>query len=217
MQKTLKKNGTGQLADQVYEYRHDYPEVYKKNFEDQGWTVDRNRQGQAFMSYRGLTEEDLYRRTHEEKFSKDSHKNKVKQSSEPLGALVCAITTPEFQKKQLHDGVRAMEKAIDTIPKDSNHKYDYKIKDYATSAFVQAIVLDHYVNRPDFVSKDFADALDHFYSHNPGISRNPAEWPADKRRVYEQEILNYYGTHRRMTDAKDRYNKIRKRLLNKSI
>ncbi|CAF1556199.1 unnamed protein product [Didymodactylos carnosus] len=40
MQKTIRKEtGEGQLADQVYEFKRDYPELYKRDFEDRGWRV----------------------------------------------------------------------------------------------------------------------------------------------------------------------------------
>ncbi|CAF1677084.1 unnamed protein product [Didymodactylos carnosus] len=108
-----------------------------------------------------------------------------------------------------------MEEAMNKIPVQTNHKYDYKMKDYLKTALGQATVFDEYVNRPSHVSRDFGNALNYFYSKNPSVSRNPAEWPADKRQLYEQEILDYYGPNRDMTNATKRYNRMKGNLLNK--
>ncbi|CAF1233068.1 unnamed protein product, partial [Didymodactylos carnosus] len=82
------------------------------------------------------------------------------------------------------------------------------------STLGKAIVLDHHVNRPAYVKRDFGKALNRFFEQNEHASRNPNDWN-DKHFEYEMKILDDYGINREMSGnvAPDRYKKLKERLL----
>lgn len=72
----------------------------------------------------------------------------------------------------------------------------------------KATALDQHINRPAYVKEDFGKALNHFYKENPSVSKNPNNWK-DSHETYENEILEYYGKHRRGTHMPLRYNQLK--------
>lgn len=92
----------------------------------------------------------------------------------------------------------------------------------------KATALDHHINRPGYVAKDFGKALDNFFDkkdeeveeynkgkeekdHKEKVSRNPVDWGTNHSN-YEEEILEDYGKNRRGTDMENRYNKMKAKL-----
>lgn len=87
----------------------------------------------------------------------------------------------------------------------------HKISDYIRSNLGKAVVLDHHVNRPGYVARDFGAALDTFFSRNPTVSHDPGTWAA-QHSSYESSILDIYGNSRVMTDAGARYRSLKAKL-----
>ena len=73
----------------------------------------------------------------------------------------------------------------------------FKLKDYLKSPLGKATVLDHHINRPGYVSRDFGAALQRFFDRNPSAAQEPINW-GDNHEKYEHSILNDYGNTRRM-------------------
>lgn len=125
--------------------------------------------------------------------------------SEALGPLVCAISTPEFQRKQVQDFIVRLQKVLRTFPTG----YQYTIADYFKSYLGRSTTLDQHVNRPAYVASDVSAALDRFYKNNNRAPKDPSAWTVQQRSAYEREILQDYGVNRRMTDPTNRYNNLR--------
>jgi len=89
-----------------------------------------------------------------------------------------------------------LNQAIDKVPSG----YAYQIKDYLQSPLGRATVLDQDVNWPRATPVSMKTSLDRFFQHNPQVSRNPAEWGAN-RSAYETSILQDYGPSRSMAQV----------------
>ncbi|CAF4581511.1 unnamed protein product, partial [Rotaria sp. Silwood2] len=187
MQKTVKISGKGEFEQQVYEFKQEYPRVYNEQFEMCGWNVSAKMQ----MSFRGKTGLIL------KNYLREGFTKSVKNTSEALGPIVCAISSPEFQLKQVKDFIKRLRDVLKIIPTG----FTYTIGDYFKSPLGQATTLDHHVNRPAYVKTNVSTALNNFYRKNKDASKNPREWTVQQRSTYEREILEDYGVHRTMTDA----------------
>ncbi|UJR17216.1 hypothetical protein I4U23_004111 [Adineta vaga] len=195
MQKIIGNTGGGEFEKQVYEFKQEHPQVYNEKFEKCGWSVSSTKQ----MSFRGKTGSTLkqYLRQNFQKGSVDT--------SEALGPLVCAISTPEFQMKQVKDFISRLH----TVMKIAPTGYQYTIADYFKSYLGQATALDQHINKPALVARDVADALNTFYKKNSNAPTNPNQWTTQQRSTYEREILQDYGVNRKMNDPKNRYEKLK--------
>ncbi|CAF3626676.1 unnamed protein product [Rotaria sp. Silwood2] len=103
----------------------------------------------SFKGKTGLTLKQYLR----EGFTKGSN-----DISEALGPLVCAISTPEFQLKQVKDFITRLRKVLRIVPTG----FKYTIADYFKSHLGQATALDQHVNMPGLVAKDVCTALNNF-------------------------------------------------------
>ncbi len=89
--------------------------------------------------------------------------------------------------------------SLDTVIGLNPSGYPYKIRSYFISNFSRAVILDQYVNRPNFVIWDLGKAMQRFFNHNPNVSAFPENW-GEKQLSYELEIMEEYGINRRGTD-----------------
>lgn len=85
------------------------------------------------------------------------------------------------------------------------------INDYIVSKLGKAVVLDHHVNRPGNVARDFGAALTSFFAMNPTVSEYPGSWGANHAK-HESALLDIYGPSRHMTDARLRYQNLKSNL-----
>lgn len=204
MQKTVNSHGTGEFPVQVWQFKIDHPKLYEKHFQNSGWTVEKQKNG-VTMYYNGQTGKDL-----KDILRKDfTAKSGKVGTSKPLSALVRAISTPEFQQQQITDYIdRLHDKVLKIVP---SGYHPYTLNDYLQSDLGKATTLDHHINRPGYVANDFSDALNVFFRKYPTISKNPAEW-GDKRAEYEKELIEHYGTNRRMTNPEKRFRHLKENL-----
>lgn len=198
MQKTVNSQGTGELPLQVLSFKKQNPAKYKELFADKGWTVSDS--SPPKMYFKDPKSPSMKPVTGAALKSYIRQKNRPDIWKKTLGPLREAGQDIEFQKKQVLDYNSRLVSAVSQKPTG----YKYPIKGYVTSEKGAGMVLDHSVNRPAYVAPDFAKALNRFYANNPGVSKNPGDWPADKRAGYEKQILSNYGDVRRMTDSQGR-------------
>ena len=219
MQKTVNKKGKGELPIQIKEFKKSHPKKYKELFEDCGWTVENNTMYYKDLSAGKITGKVLKTKIREG-FNKSKCKNKMK--CKPLEPIVKAMNDKDFQTKQVEDFIDRLKNKVLPIKPVG---YSYKLKDYLLSKLGKATVLDHHINRPEFVAVDFGKALGNFFTekdkeineYNKGknkedkkkkISKNPANWGTNHDE-YEKNILDDYGKNRRGSDMVKRYNKMK--------
>lgn len=86
------------------------------------------------------------------------------------------------------------------------------IKDFVTTKFGRALILDHSVNRPNSVLTNFKTALDNFFIDYPKVNKDPVAW-GDNHVLYENILLEYYRDARhQMTDNIKRFNSLKDKL-----
>ncbi|MEP7042186.1 MAG: hypothetical protein ABI843_03945 [Dokdonella sp.] len=209
MQKTIDPNGNGELAKQVYEFSQSNPTRYKTLFSDQGWTATHTGTGSGNGDY-SIT----YQKPNDptaQPLSGRALNDYIRHPHDParweqtLGPLFRAGRDADFQQKQIGDFVNRLDSALAKVPSGS---YTQPISSFVSSEQAGALVLDQDVNRPGYVADDMGRALDTFFAANPGANRDPAQWTAAQRPVYEQQIVNDYTQVRRMTDAALRANHV---------
>ncbi len=198
MQKTINPSGNGEFPAQVAQFKKFNEAEYRSLFERCGWTVEGV----------GLTATMYYTHpifTNGEKIagaglkklirngcSKESFKSMIKNV--PLAAIVHAISSKSYEKRQLMDFIdRLRDTVLPTVPTN----YSHTVGEYFASDLGRATALDQSVNRPSYVGPDIGKALDEFFSRYPSASKNPGEW-GDNRSIYESEILEIYGPTRKM-------------------
>jgi hypothetical protein len=175
---------------QVWEFKEQQPAMYTKLFEQYGWTV-KKQQGTATMFFKEQTGSVLKKLIRQNFTAATWGKAKSGQKSDILGPIVCAIIDTESQKKQVQDFITRLKDQV---------------------LVIKTTALDQHVNRPAYVGSDFGKALDHFYANHMTVSKNPNQWTATNRVTYEGQILDDYGVNRRMTDAENRYNRLKDQL-----
>ena len=79
------------------------------------------------------------------------------------------------------------------------------------SRFGRAIILDHSVNRPGWVTLNFRAALDEFFRNNAKVNKNPNLW-GDGFSENERKLLEEYKLTRKMTDSIKRFNNLKGKL-----
>ena len=198
MQKTIRgANSKGELATQIAAFRDAHPDEYQRYFANCGWTVTGSG-NQAVLGYAHpaftngvrLIGDDLYAVLRRD-FSIDTFGKAV--NCPPVASMAHAISSPLYQELQVKDFIDRLNQAIDKAPSG----YAYPIKDYFKSPLGRAAVLDQDVNWPNATSDSVKASLDRFFQHNPQVSRNPAEWGAN-RNAYEASIVQDYGPSRSM-------------------
>ncbi|TCP88664.1 LysM domain-containing protein [Cricetibacter osteomyelitidis] len=209
MQKTISSDGTGELPMQLYKFKQNYPELFRQYFSHCGWDVKQIKDAKgktvSIAYYNGNTGTSL--KNEIRKNCNKKNQGKIIENK-ATAIIIEGIMLPEYQDLQIEDFIERLHLALKIKPLG----YQYSIASYARSNLLKATVLDHHVNRPGYVSKDFGKALDYFYSVNPKASKNPADWGNSHNR-YEKYIVDYYGIHRRGTDMKQRYSNLKTRIM----
>ncbi|MDN7931446.1 lytic transglycosylase domain-containing protein [Burkholderia metallica] len=198
MQKTIRGDASGgELAVQIAVFRDMQPDAYQQYFANCGWTVTGSG-GDAQLGYAHptftngvrLIGPELYKALRRD-CSKDTMGKPVK--CPPVASMAHGVSSPLYQELQIKDFVDRLNQAINKYP----NGYSYRIRDYLQSPLGRATVLDQDVNWPGQTSDSMRGSLDRFFSHNPQVSRNPADWGAN-RGSYEASILQDYGPTRAM-------------------
>lgn len=199
MQKTVNINGSGELVVQLSDFKKENPDKFKKLFENCGWSIKLGK-----IYYNDITGDDL-----KILIRKNANKNNYGKVIEciPLEPMIKACYDEDYQKKQVIDFIKRLEKVLTLIPT----KFEYKISEYVSTKLSKATVLDQHINRPAYVVVDFAKALNKFFKNNPAVSKNPTKWGANFIE-YEKNIIDDYGVNRRGTDMINRYKKLKNKL-----
>ncbi|WP_019340474.1 SH3 domain-containing protein [Stutzerimonas stutzeri] len=200
MQKTINLYGAGEFPIQVFDFKERQPQLYRELFENCGWSVEGPRTAaKMYYKHQSLTKGDSYtgaelKRLLREGFNETAFSRKQKIGSIPLSSILKAITHEKFQEQQVLDFVKRLKHEVMEIKPSGSR---FKLKDYLKSPLGKATVLDHHINRPGYVSRDFGAALQRFFDSNPSAAQEPISW-GDNHEKYEHSILNDYGNTRRM-------------------
>ncbi|WP_232444604.1 glycoside hydrolase family 19 protein [Burkholderia ubonensis] len=198
MQKTINPSGKGEFPAQVAQFKKSNEADYRDLFERCGWTVEgAGLTATMYYSHSILTggekiTGDSLKKLIRNGCSKSNFKSMIKNV--PLAAIVHAISSSSYEKRQLMDFIdRLRNMVLPTVPT----RYSYTVGEYFASDLGRATALDQSVNRPSYVGPDIGKALDTFFSRHPSVSKNPSEW-GDNHADYEYEILEIYGPTRQM-------------------
>lgn len=202
--------GKGELSSQLAKFKSLYFELYRKYAVSCGWTVEGSG-STAIIYYSGpiltsgekITGSDL-KVLIRKGSAKETYGHAV--HNKPLAALLKVIQLPEYQDLQIMDFIDRLHSAESNSVGSNN-----KIKDFVKSKFGRAVVLDHSVNRPGYVVRDFKKAIDNYYIHHPEVNRDPAQWGADFMKN-EEKLLDKYKVTRQMTDSVARFNSLKVKL-----
>lgn len=207
MQKTVNPAGSGELSQQLYEFRNDpaTAPVFQRELGDKGYAVDKPVIGQNADGTPKLGDKPVLSFTDPKvpgaaAISGAALKNMVRTQADrwadTLGPFRSLGRTPEFQTKQVLDFNDRLVSSLDKTPTG----YSHSIGDYVTSEGGSALVLDQDVNAPGFVQSDFGKALKSFYTATPGAAADPTTWTDAQRAAYEPAITSAYSAVRRGTD-----------------
>lgn len=200
MQKTINLSGAGEFPIQVFDFKERQPQLYKELFENCGWSVEGPRTAaRMYYKHQSLTKGDNYtgaelKRLLREGFNETAFSRKQKIGSIPLSSILKAITHEKFQEQQVLDFAKRLKHEVMEIKPSGS---GFRLKEYLKSPLGKATVLDHHINRPGYVSRDFGAALQRFFDSNPSAAQEPINW-GDNHEKYEHSILNDYGKTRRM-------------------
>lgn len=212
MQKTISSSGAGEFPIQVWEFKLSHEQKYEIFLKKCNWEV-REENHEYRMYYDGVTGEEL-KSIIRTGFNKDSLGKAV--DCPPFYPIISLLKDFDFITKQIFDYVERLHKCLAKIPLNNN----YPISDYIHSTLGKAVVLDHDVNRPNYVKKYFSEALKRLFESNPTIPENPNEW-GDKHSDYEAALISIYGPLRGevlsgannpMTNATKRFNLLKSAL-----
>ena len=198
MQKTINPSGKGEFPAQVAQFKNSNEADYRDLFERCGWTVEGTELAATmYYSHSILTggekiTGDSLKKLIRNGCSKSNFKSMIKNV--PLAAIVHAISSSSYEKRQLMDFIDRLRNMV--LPTAPTH-YSYTVGEYFSSDLGRATALDQSVNRPSYVGPDIGKALDTFFSRHPSVSKNPSEW-GDNHAAYESEILEIYGPTRQM-------------------
>ncbi|WP_312428106.1 hypothetical protein [Achromobacter sp.] len=199
MQKTINSQGNGELHEQILKFKNRWPRRYTELFEACGWHISPSE-----ISYKNLTGRHLKEEIRKD-FSATSASGKKENAL--LGSILYAISSDEYIELQVVDFIDRLRLANSLIP--SGHSYE--IHHYLRSNMGRALILDHHINRPNYVARDFGAALSRFYLSNPRAPKDPRTWGSNHQN-YENAIISDYGVSREMTDATGRYNALEARI-----
>lgn len=218
MQKTTNTEGTGELSQQIKDFRTNNPTKYQELFADKGWTVEggdpkpvKDKKGNPVVHKTGPKKGQPVMKTDPPKlYYKDplqpkmapitgkplqaylQDTNKIPFADTALQPFMDAGRDPEFQKQQVTD----FQKRLDgRAAKDNVPSYGHPTGSYLTSETGRAVLLDQSVNAPNAVGRDLGKALDQFYAANPTASKDPGTWTPEQRAAYEPQILDNYAGH----------------------
>ena len=201
MQKTIRgAQSRGELATQIASFRDAHPNEYQRYFSGCGWTVIGSG-SDASLGYAHSTFTNGVRIIGDELYTalrRDCSINTFGKPVKcpPVASMAHAVSSPLYQELQVKDFVDRLNQAIGKNPTG----YGYQIKDYLQSPLGRATVLDQDVNAPGATANSMKASLDRFFQRNPQVSRNPAEWGAN-RTGYETSILQDYGPSRYMAQV----------------
>jgi hypothetical protein len=198
MQKTINRDGFGELPRQVAHFRAADEDAYQELFEKCGWSVEgRGEETRMYYSHPLLTNgKKITGRELRDKIRENCSANSFRKKVDnvPLAAIVHAMMDKRYERLQLMDFMTRLR--IQILPEvPSNCRFP--IGDYFQSDLGRATALDHHVNRPAWVRQDIGSAVRRFFDRHPNVSQNPAEWGVN-RVAYEREIVEDYGVNRRM-------------------
>lgn len=202
--------GKGELSAQIAKFKTLHPELYERFAIGCGWSVE----GSGSTSIMYYTDPIL---TGGEKITGSDLKVLIRRGStketygktvnnKPLAALLKIILLPEYQDIQVLDFIDRLHSAEGKVVKNGK-----KIQDFIKSNFGRAVVLDHSVNRPANVARDFKKAIDNFYINHPKVNVDPALWGEDFAKN-ENSLLGEYKLTRQMTDSASRFDSLRGKL-----
>ncbi|GFM77019.1 calcium-binding protein [Pseudomonas cichorii] len=211
MQKTINISGGGELPAQVKKFKDKYPEDYIEYFESKGWKLDETGTSPK-MYYQGEA------RANGAKLEGQALKTNLKigcgestfgqvVNCQPVSVMACAIASSSYIEIQIMDFIDRLRSALKKKPTG----YSFTAEAFFKTALGRAVVLDHDINRPGYVSDDLGTALNAFFAQNPTISKNIDTWGATHD-VHERKVLDLYGSGRRMTNASLRYNHLKAEL-----
>src|SRR5690606_23955389 len=108
-----------------------------------------------------------------EGFNETAFSRKQKIGSIPLSSILKSITHEKFQEQQVLDFAKRLKHEVMEIKPFGS---EFKLKDYLKSPLGKATALDHHINRPGYVSRDFGAALQRFFDRNPSAAQEPVNW-----------------------------------------
>ncbi len=219
IQKTVNPKGQGEFPRQVRDFKKLFPEKFITLFEDCGWSLggDTRKPTLYYQSPYDTAAKKITGSELKKLITKgfDSGSYKTKLACVPLQSISKAVKDADFQGLQIVDTQKRLEKVLKI--KSSMGTDSYALSAYIKSKLGKATALDHHINRPAYVKKDFTDALKRFLAKHDAdvdkqnaakkeqdkikkLSRNPADWGA-KHSAYEKKILDDYGKTRRMSKS----------------
>jgi len=214
MQKTVKSTGKGEFSKQFAKFRDKYPTLYKIHAINCGWkVVGEGINATIYYNNSLLTyDNDITGEELKAIIRKGCDVNSYGKSvyNKPLAAIVKLISLKEFQELQVLDFIERLHE-VENKELTIDGK-NLTIKDFVTTKFGRALILDHSVNRPNSVSTNFKAALDNFFINYPKVNKDPATW-GDNHVLYENILLEYYRDARhQMTDNIKRFNNLKGKL-----
>jgi len=219
IQKTVNPSGQGEFPRQVRDFKKLFPEKFVSLFEDCGWSLggDSRKPTLYYQSPYDAAAKKITGSELKKLITKgfDSSSYKTKLACVPLQSISKAVKDADFQGLQIVDTQKRLEKVLKI--KTSMGSDSYALSAYIKSKLGKATALDHHINRPAYVKKDFTDALKRFLAKHDAdvdkqnaskkeqdkikkLSRNPADW-GTKHASYEKKILDDYGKTRRMSKS----------------
>lgn len=219
IQKTVNPTGQGEFPRQVRDFKKLFPEKFVSLFDDCGWSLggDSRKPTLYYQSPYDAAAKKITGSELKKLITKgfDSGSYKTKLACVPLQSISKAIKDADFQGLQIVDTQKRLEKVLKI--KTSMGTDSYALSAYIKSKLGKATALDHHINRPAYVKKDFTDALKRFLAKHDAdvdkqnatkkeqdkikkLSRNPADW-GTQHASHEKKILDDYGKTRRMSKS----------------
>ncbi|MGF6853910.1 glycoside hydrolase family 19 protein [Paraburkholderia sp. CI3] len=198
MQKTINSSGNGEFPAQVAQFKKSNEADYRNLFEQCGWAVEgTGLTAIMYYSHPTLTGGEEITGDRLKKLIRNGCSNsnfRAMVKNVPLAAIVHAISSKPYEKRQLMDFVdRLRNVVLRTVPAH----YSHTVGEYFTSDLGRATALDQSVNRPSYVGRDIGKALNTFFSRHPSVPKNPGDWGGNHE-DYESDILEIYGPTREM-------------------
>ncbi|HZU30922.1 MAG TPA: hypothetical protein VFB79_07390 [Candidatus Angelobacter sp.] len=198
--------GTGELADQLADFKSANPTKYKSLFEDKGWTVSQvNGSNVAYFKDPNNPKMQPITGSALQNYIRQCDGANWEKTMKPWRD---AGKDPDFQSQQILDFHQRIEDTQNKKVKVG--KTDFKIKDFITSSRGIAQITDQSVNSgPGSIKLTVRRAITEFYKQNPKASSDPTTWTDEQRGQYEPQILDLYHSKRTgMTDGEKRWKKI---------
>ena len=219
LQKTLRpSDDEGELARQLYEFQQQEPALFDCYLGKCGWSL-------KYVKASPFTCTVTYTDT-TGSYTQSALRTKIREATDPLGAseeghkntilapFVLLGNLPEFQDKQVRDGIARLHEALGKSLKGAAYK-GFVVGDYLTTIYGKAVALDHSINRRGLPGRYVGMAMDKLIEENHNVSPDPTKWGSN-RAAYEHRLIEIYGPLRdvstgkgtAMTNGKKRYNDI---------